>query len=78
MPGVGSNAFNFGLVLNSILGIKPAMVPFNGTGPETKMTSDSLPEKIFHVPRLNGPPFGLLRIDARKFARVWRLQFLKL
>jgi tripartite-type tricarboxylate transporter receptor subunit TctC len=33
--GVGSNAFNFGLVLNSILGIKPAMVPFNGTGPAT-------------------------------------------
>jgi tripartite-type tricarboxylate transporter receptor subunit TctC len=33
--GVGSNAFNFGLVLNSILAIKPTMVPFNGTGPAT-------------------------------------------
>ena len=31
--GVGSNAFNFGLVLNSLLGVKPTMVPFNGTGP---------------------------------------------
>jgi tripartite-type tricarboxylate transporter receptor subunit TctC len=33
--GVGSNAFNFGLVLSSILGIKPTLVPFNGTGPAT-------------------------------------------
>jgi putative tricarboxylic transport membrane protein len=33
--GVGSNAFNFGLVLNSIIGIKPALVPFAGTGPAT-------------------------------------------
>jgi tripartite-type tricarboxylate transporter receptor subunit TctC len=31
--GVGSNVFNFGLVLNSVLGVKPTMVPFNGTGP---------------------------------------------
>jgi tripartite-type tricarboxylate transporter receptor subunit TctC len=31
--GVGSNAFNFGLVLNSLLGVKPTLVPFNGTGP---------------------------------------------
>src|SRR5580704_11109636 len=31
--GVGSNAFNFGLVLNSLLGIKPTLVPFSGTGP---------------------------------------------
>jgi tripartite-type tricarboxylate transporter receptor subunit TctC len=31
--GVGSNTFNFGLVLNSLLGVKPTMVPFNGTGP---------------------------------------------
>jgi tripartite-type tricarboxylate transporter receptor subunit TctC len=31
--GVGSNTFNFGLVLNSILGAKPALVPFSGTGP---------------------------------------------
>jgi tripartite-type tricarboxylate transporter receptor subunit TctC len=33
--GVGSNAFNFGLVLNSLLGVKPTMVPFNGGGPTT-------------------------------------------
>ena len=31
--GVGSNAFNFGLALNSLLGVKPTMVPFNGGGP---------------------------------------------
>ena len=31
--GVGSNAFNFGLALNSVLGVKPTMVPFNGGGP---------------------------------------------
>ena len=31
--GVGSNAFNFGLALNSALGVKPTMVPFNGGGP---------------------------------------------
>jgi tripartite-type tricarboxylate transporter receptor subunit TctC len=33
--GVGSIAFNFGLKLNSIIGIKPALVPFAGTGPAT-------------------------------------------
>jgi tripartite-type tricarboxylate transporter receptor subunit TctC len=33
--GVGSNAFNFGLMLNSIIGIKPTLVPFAGTGPAT-------------------------------------------
>jgi tripartite-type tricarboxylate transporter receptor subunit TctC len=31
--GVGSNTFNFGLVLNSLLGVKPTLVPFNGAGP---------------------------------------------
>jgi len=31
--GVGSNAFNFGLMLNSIIGVKPTLVPFTGTGP---------------------------------------------
>jgi tripartite-type tricarboxylate transporter receptor subunit TctC len=31
--GVGSNAFNFGLALNSLLGVKPTLVPFTGTGP---------------------------------------------
>jgi tripartite-type tricarboxylate transporter receptor subunit TctC len=31
--GVGSNAFNFGLALNSLLGVKPTLVPFGGTGP---------------------------------------------
>jgi tripartite-type tricarboxylate transporter receptor subunit TctC len=31
--GVGSNAFNFGVMLNAVLGVKPTLVPFNGTGP---------------------------------------------
>jgi tripartite-type tricarboxylate transporter receptor subunit TctC len=31
--GVGSNIFSFGLVLNSLLGVKPTMVPFNGVAP---------------------------------------------
>jgi tripartite-type tricarboxylate transporter receptor subunit TctC len=31
--GVGSVSFTFGLLLNSILGVKPTLVPFNGTGP---------------------------------------------
>src|SRR5438132_8439832 len=31
--GVGSNMFTFGLMLNSVLGVKPTMVPFNGAGP---------------------------------------------
>jgi tripartite-type tricarboxylate transporter receptor subunit TctC len=31
--GVGSNSFNFGLALNSLLGVKPTLVPFGGTGP---------------------------------------------
>jgi tripartite-type tricarboxylate transporter receptor subunit TctC len=31
--GVGSNVFNFGLVLNSVLGVRPTMVPFAGAGP---------------------------------------------
>jgi tripartite-type tricarboxylate transporter receptor subunit TctC len=30
--GVGSNAFNFGLVLNSVLGVKATLVPFSGGG----------------------------------------------
>ena len=29
--------------------------------------------KIFYVPRLYGLQFGVLRIDARKFARIGRL-----
>jgi len=31
--GVGSIMFSFGLLLNSILGVKPTLVPFNGGGP---------------------------------------------
>jgi len=31
--GVGSVSFTFGLLLNSLLGVKPTLVPFNGTGP---------------------------------------------
>ena len=33
--GVGSNIFNFGLLLNSLLGVRPTLVPFNGSGPAT-------------------------------------------
>jgi len=33
--GVGSILFSFGLMLNSILGVKPTLVPFNGGGPAT-------------------------------------------
>jgi tripartite-type tricarboxylate transporter receptor subunit TctC len=33
--GVGSNMFNFGLMLNSVLGAKPALVPFTGSAPAT-------------------------------------------
>jgi putative tricarboxylic transport membrane protein len=51
--GVGSNAFNFGLVLNSILGIKPAMVPFNGTGPATNaLVAGQVDYLITAVPEL--------------------------
>jgi tripartite-type tricarboxylate transporter receptor subunit TctC len=31
--GVGSGRFTFGLLLNSLLGVKPTMVPFNGAAP---------------------------------------------
>jgi len=31
--GVGSNTFNFGVMLNAVLGVKPTLVPFSGTGP---------------------------------------------
>ena len=31
--GVGSTTFVFGLLLNSLLGVKPTMVPFNGAAP---------------------------------------------
>jgi tripartite-type tricarboxylate transporter receptor subunit TctC len=33
--GVGSITFTFALLLNSLLGIKPTMVPFNGSAPAT-------------------------------------------
>jgi putative tricarboxylic transport membrane protein len=33
--GVGSNVFNFGLLFNSLLGVRPTLVPFTGTGPAT-------------------------------------------
>src|ERR1700730_6157163 len=33
--GVGSILFSYGLMLNSILGVKPTLVPFNGGGPAT-------------------------------------------
>src|SRR5262249_47822225 len=31
--GVGSMSFNQGLLLSSLLGVRPTYVPFNGTGP---------------------------------------------
>src|SRR5262245_22540160 len=31
--GVGSIMFSFGLLLNTVLGVKPTLVPFNGGGP---------------------------------------------
>ena len=31
--GVGSVTFTFGLLLNSLLGVKPTLVPFNGAAP---------------------------------------------
>src|SRR5260370_38946881 len=33
--GVGSILYSFGLMLNSILGARPTLVPFNGVGPAT-------------------------------------------
>jgi tripartite-type tricarboxylate transporter receptor subunit TctC len=33
--GVGSGSFTQGLLLNSLLGVKPALVPFGGGGPAT-------------------------------------------
>src|SRR5262249_55954873 len=33
--GVGSITFTFGLLLNSLLGVKPTMVPFSGVAPAT-------------------------------------------
>jgi tripartite-type tricarboxylate transporter receptor subunit TctC len=33
--GVGSILYSFGLLLNSILGVRPTLVPFNGGGPAT-------------------------------------------
>jgi tripartite-type tricarboxylate transporter receptor subunit TctC len=33
--GVGSNMFTFALMLNSVLGVKPTMVPFSGSAPAT-------------------------------------------
>ena len=37
---------------------------------EASLPPAALALKIFHVPRLNGAQFGVLRIDARKFARM--------
>ena len=33
--GVGSNTFTFGLLLNSLLRVRPTVVPFSGAGPAT-------------------------------------------
>src|SRR5262249_55325297 len=37
--GVGSITFTFGLLLNSLLGVKPTMVPFSGVAPATAACS---------------------------------------
>ena len=55
--GVGSNVFNFGLLLNSLLGVKPTLVPFSGTGPATNALlsgqvdymCDGIPEAGPHI-----------------------------
>jgi tripartite-type tricarboxylate transporter receptor subunit TctC len=31
--GIGSNSFNYGLMLNSVIGARPTLVPFTGTAP---------------------------------------------
>jgi tripartite-type tricarboxylate transporter receptor subunit TctC len=33
--GVGSNVFSYGLLFNTLLGVRPTLVPFTGTGPAT-------------------------------------------
>jgi tripartite-type tricarboxylate transporter receptor subunit TctC len=33
--GVGSNSYGIGLMFNSLLGVRPTIVPFNGTAPAT-------------------------------------------
>jgi len=33
--GIGSNTFNFCVMLNALLGVKPTLVPFSGSGPAT-------------------------------------------
>ena len=55
--GVGSNVFNFGLLFNSLLGVKPTLVPFTGTGPATNALlsgqvdymCDGIPEAGAHI-----------------------------
>ena len=55
--GVGSNIFNFGLLLNSLLGARPTLVPFTGAGPATNALlsgqvdymCDGVPESGSHI-----------------------------
>src|SRR6516225_10574259 len=55
--GVGSNIFNFGLLLNSLLGVRPTLVPFTGAGPATNALlsgqvdymCDGVPESGSHI-----------------------------
>src|SRR5262249_56087708 len=55
--GVGSNTFNFGLLLNSLLGVRPTLVPFSGAGPATNALlsgqvdymCDGVPESGSHI-----------------------------
>src|SRR5262249_41869678 len=54
---VGSNIFNFGLLLNSLLGVRPTLVPFTGAGPATNALlsgqvdymCDGVPESGSHI-----------------------------
>jgi tripartite-type tricarboxylate transporter receptor subunit TctC len=55
--GVGSNVFSFGLLFNSLLGVRPTLVPFTGTGPATNALLsgqvdymfDGIPEAGAHI-----------------------------
>jgi tripartite-type tricarboxylate transporter receptor subunit TctC len=70
--GVGSNAFNFGLMLNSILGIKPTLVPFNGTGPATNaLVGGQVDYLITAIPEL-GPQIQAGTVKAYAIGAVER------
>src|SRR5262249_36883127 len=55
--GVGSTTFNFCVMLNAILGAKPTLVPFNGSGPaanaiiagQVDYMCNGIPETVAHI-----------------------------